>query len=156
MEKCHQKFCKNKALSTAPCKRTICRITEKISVTDSAVDKKEIHKYHVFTEESSKTFPLEWKKPPQNSSVPVGSSNFSVKSLHTLCNITCKTTGMQSEPYKSPSLQRTSHCVIKLRNYKIVSGSSHRNSTLFYFYLDDYMFWPLDHHQAIFTKLRIR
>jgi len=65
MEKCHQKFCKKKALSTAPCKRTICRITEKISVTDSAVDKKEIHKYHVFTEESSKTFPLEWKKPPK-------------------------------------------------------------------------------------------
>jgi len=65
MEKCNQKFCKKKTLSTVACKRTIYRITEKISVTDSAVDKKVIHKYHVLTEESSKSFPLEWKKPPK-------------------------------------------------------------------------------------------
>jgi hypothetical protein len=61
MEKYHQKFCKKKTLSTVPRKRT----TEKISVTDSTVHKKEIHKYHVLTEESSKKFPLEWKKPPK-------------------------------------------------------------------------------------------
>jgi hypothetical protein len=34
-------------------------------MTDSALDKKEIHKYHILTGESSKTFALEWKKQPK-------------------------------------------------------------------------------------------
>jgi hypothetical protein len=48
-----------------PCKRTTNRRTEKISMTDSALDKKEKHKHHVLTQESSKTLALEWKKPPK-------------------------------------------------------------------------------------------
>jgi len=87
MEKVTKNFVKKKTLSTVPCKRIIYRITEKIAMTDSALDKKEIHKY-VLTEESSKTFALEWKKPPQNFSVPVGSSNCSVKTLSTYGNNT--------------------------------------------------------------------
>ena len=64
MEKVTKNFVK-KALSTVPLKRTIYRRTEKTSMTDSALDKKEIYKYHVLTEESSKTFALEWKKHPK-------------------------------------------------------------------------------------------
>ena len=48
--------------------------------------------------------------------------------------------------------ERTSCCVLKLQDNKIVSGSSPHDNLLFYFYLDDYMFRPLDHHQAIFTR----
>jgi len=46
-------------------------------------------------------------------------------------------------------------CVIlKLKDNKIVSGLSQTHS-MFYFYLDD-MLRSIDHHQVIFTKLRIR
>ena len=49
-----------------------------------------------------------------------------------------------------------SHCVIKLTDNKIVSGFSQHSNILFYFilyfYLDGCMFWPLDHHQAMFCK----
>jgi len=45
---------------------------------------------------------------------------------------------------------------IKLKYNKIFVGFNQTQQyILFYFYLDD-MFRPIDHHQAIFTKLTVR
>jgi hypothetical protein len=68
--KSHQKFCKKKnkkqkTMSQCDVKEQYTEEQKKISMTDSALDKKETHKYHVLTEENSKTFALEWKKPPR-------------------------------------------------------------------------------------------
>jgi hypothetical protein len=44
---------------------------------------------------------------------------------------------------------------IILKYNKIVPGFGQNKKKLFYIYLDD-MFRPIDHHQAIFIKPRIR
>jgi hypothetical protein len=45
---------------------------------------------------------------------------------------------------------------IKLKHNTIVAGFSPTQKYIILFYLDDDMFRSLDHHKAIFTKLRIR
>jgi len=44
---------------------------------------------------------------------------------------------------------------VKLKDNKIVSSFSQTQQYIILFYLDDDMFRSTDHHQAIFTKLRI-
>ena len=45
---------------------------------------------------------------------------------------------------------------IKLKDDTKVFGFSQTQHYIILFYLDDEMFWSLDHHKAIFTKLRKR
>jgi hypothetical protein len=45
---------------------------------------------------------------------------------------------------------------IKLKNNKIFSGFNHTQAYIILFYLHDDMFRSIGHHQAIFTKLRIK
>jgi len=44
----------------------------------------------------------------------------------------------------------------KLKDDKVVCGFSQTGHYIILLYLDDGMFWSLDHHQAIFRKFRIR